>query len=71
MQLIQITAFIHTYTAAPHPDPRTVRRWPGARKVGGRWYVDIDEWSASGAAENLYQSIVQADPEIAAMVAGA
>ena len=71
MNLLKLRPFIRDYTAAPHPDPRTVKRWPGARRVGGQWYIDLDEWSASGAAENLYQEIVRTDPQIAEMLAGA
>ena len=71
MRLIQLAPFIRDYTAAPHPDPRTVKRWPGVVKIGGRHYMDLDVWVASGAAENLYQEIVRTDPQIAEMLAGA
>lgn len=46
MRLKPLLAFIHDHTCVPHPDPRTVQRWPGARKLNGRWYVDLDEWTA-------------------------
>lgn len=44
MRLKKLTDFVRDHTVEPRPTARTVRRWPGAQKVGGEWYIDMDVW---------------------------
>lgn len=46
MRLKPLRAFIRDHTAPPHPDPRTVQKWPGAIRLNSKRYVDLDEWTA-------------------------
>lgn len=44
MRLMRLTEFRETCLAGEHrPTLRTLRRWPGAQKCGGEWYIDLDQ----------------------------
>ena len=67
MRLQKLSAFISHYFERPRPSPRTAQKWPGARKIGGEWYIDIDIWLASIEVEALTETLIK-DPEVAALV---
>lgn len=67
MRLLVLTAFIEQHLAEPRPARETVKRWPGAQKIGGRWYIDLDAWAFNAEAQALYETLVK-DPAVAALI---
>ena len=67
MRLKKLTDFVRDHTVEPRPTLRTVRRWPGARKVGGEWYIDMDEWQPAQAFEQLAEQLAQ-KPDVARLL---
>lgn len=68
MRLMKLTEFRATHLVGDQrPSLRTLQRWPGARKCGGEWYIDLDHWQlATVAGEALAE--LERDPEVAALV---
>ncbi len=67
MRLKKLQAFVTEYFAEPRPDLRTAQRWPGARKVGKLWYMDLDRWESGSNAETLLDQLLE-DPDVARLV---
>ncbi len=67
MRLKPLLAFIRDHCDEPRPDPRTVQRWPGAKKLNGRWYVDMDEWTAHFIPRSEILAL-EKDPAVAAVL---
>lgn len=67
MHLKPLLTFIRDHCAEPRPDPRTVQRWPGAKKINGRWYVDLDEWTVHFMPRNEIAEL-EKDPVVAAVL---
>lgn len=64
MRLKPLLAFIRDHCDEPQPDPRTVQRWPGAKKINGRWYVDLDEWTVHFTPPTDIR-VLEIDPAVA------
>jgi len=67
MQLIKLTEFRATRFAGQPPSLRTLQGWPGARKCGGEWYIDLDQFNVTTLAGQLAAEY-ERDPEVAALV---
>ena len=67
MRLKKLAVFIREYTVEPRPSQRTVQKWPGAKKVGGQWYIDLDKWDTAMEADSLIDSLIK-DPDVARCV---
>lgn len=67
MRLKKLQAFITEYFDEPRPRPRTVQQWPGARKIGGYWYIDLDVWLVATQLGIMAHEL-EHDPEVAALV---
>ena len=67
MRLKKLTDFVREHTVEPRPTARTVRRWPGAQKVGGEWYIDMDVWQPAQALEQLADQLAK-KPEVARLL---
>jgi len=67
MRLKPLNQFILDHTCEPRPDPRTVQKWPGARKLNGRWYVDLDEWTVHFTPTDEIEELAR-DPMVATIL---
>lgn len=67
MRLKKLTDFRRDHLVEPRPTLRTLRRWPGARKVGGQWFIDMDVWQPAQAFEALAAQLAK-KPDVARLV---
>ena len=49
------------------PSPRTVQQWPGAMKIRGEWYIDLDEWRSALVSDAVMEELLK-DPDVATCV---
>lgn len=67
MRLKPMKQFLVDHVCEPHPDVRTVQRWPGAVKLGARWYIDLDEW-VQHFTPSIEVRLLEKDPALAALL---
>lgn len=68
MRLQKLSCFMESCLVGPNkPTVRTVRKWPGAIKIAGEWYIDLDVWESHTISGGLVEALMQ-DPEVAALV---
>jgi len=68
MRLMKLTEFHATYLVGEQrPTLRTLRTWPGAAKIGGEWYMDLDRWQLELVSGGLVAEL-ESDPDVAELV---
>lgn len=67
MRLKPLARFKRDHLTEPYPDSATLKRWPGAQKIGGRWYIDMDAWQSKRQSARLAEELIK-DPAVARLV---
>lgn len=62
-----LTDFHRDHLVEPRPSLRTLQGWPGAKKIGGRWYIDMDIWQPVEPIQALAEQLLQ-DEDVARLV---